>query len=707
MTLATDYQTSYRTPGYDPRYRRIVSVDGEGNDIDGRHSYTLLAAADDRGFSTYVQHDGSKRPEEAYRGANHGLRTRQCLDFLLDLKQDDSDLFTAFAFVYDVTKILADVPVMLLTRLAETERCEWADYVIEFRPRKWFSVTDLRSYYCKPDGKPGYRRKIKIWDTFAYFQKSFVSALLSASSDLFDRDELKFIEDMKARRDDFENEDPDTILKYCLSECRCLSVLIRDILTQFDRLGYSLNDYSGPGPIAAAYYRKVNLKDYMPEDHPHYICNMPKGIAELAYFGGRFETSITGPVGDCWAYDIRSAYPAVAATLPCLRHAKFEEVSEFVPGEWGFYKVGSHTSGPWAPFPFRTKKDTVEFMGEGSIVYAHGGIRWVGQDEVAVARKHFGDDAIPVYKGFVLRRMCDHRPLADVEDLFNYRAELKVKGDGAEKAIKLIINAIYGKLAQSIGWKLNPRIGAESMSASVTKPPPFQCFPWAAWITSGTRAKVLDAALIAGDQLVSIATDGILTKVKIPELGEDHKKLGDWEKDLAPNVWLGMPGIYTYDKYDKDGNLKPPEFKTRGFSQKWFPPDYLREQWAAGEWSVDPVPELNGKPFKPRAFIPIKQGVRRKDPRKSVGEWAPATKELDFRPKRRIPVLRDGVDYMLGHDGGAIDTVPYELPHDAESASYQPRQTWEDVVTRRTIDNEIVYLDEEADIHFVGKDEES
>src|SRR5439155_23609393 len=130
--------------------------------------YTLLAAADDRGFSAYVQHDGLKRPEEKTRGANHGLRTRQCLDFLLNLKQDDSDLFTAFAFVYDATKIRADVPITLLTRLAETERCEWADYAIGFRSRKWFRVTDLRSFYVKPEGEHGYWRHMKVSDEIEY-----------------------------------------------------------------------------------------------------------------------------------------------------------------------------------------------------------------------------------------------------------------------------------------------------------------------------------------------------------------------------------------------------------------------------------------------------------------------------------------------------------------------------------------------------------
>lgn len=693
MTEMT-HATNYRTSGYDPRERRIISVDGEGSDIDGRHSYTLLAAADDRGVERWVEHDGSQRAETENRGANHGLPTKRCFEFLLSLKEHDTDLLVSFAFVYDVTKILSDLPVQSLSYLARHEVVEWAGYRIEFRPRKWFVVTDLKSQYVQANGKFGFRRRVRVWDTFAYFQKSFVSALLD-SSHLFEQDTLDRIKHMKARRDDFESEDPADILRYCLDECRYLTILIRDLLVQLDRLGYSLNDYSGPGPIAATYYRKLHLQQFMPEPDPYEVCGMPKKVAESAYYGGRFETTIAGPVGDCWAYDIRSAYPAIAATLPCLRHARFRRVTEFVPGAWGFYKVGSRTSGSWAPFPFRTRKHTLDFVGEGSIVYAHGGIRWVGQDEVQVARKHFGAEAIPIYDGWVLESQCSHKPLSDIEELYEYRMVLKSRGDGAQKALKLIINAVYGKLAQSIGWKFNPASRAQPGTAGVYKPPPFQCYTWSAWITSGTRAKVLDAALLAGENLVSIATDGVLTRVEIPELEPDTKKLGSWEKDEAPNVWLGMPGIYTYDT--KGGDK---EFKTRGFSERWFPADHLRASWDAGDWFVEPVTEINGSPFEPRAFIPLKQGVRRKDPRKTIGEWVKATKQLDFRPKRRMPVLRDGVDFLIGHDGGPIDTVPYEISHDSMSAPYQPRETWEDIANGRMIDDEIPYVDEEAELLF-------
>lgn len=705
MSYALRDKTCYVTPGWDPRIRRIVSVDGEGSDIHDHHAYTLIAAADDTGFEAFTEHDGSERPMSDIRQPNHGLRTKQILEFLLSLPRDPSDLFTSFAFVYDATKILTDLPIEALIQIATLEKAVWCGYLIDFRPRKYLRITDLSSRYVQRDGKFAYRRQIRIWDSFAYYQRSFVSALKSVKHLFPDKEALSFITDMKARRSNFEAETPEDIRRYCLSECRHLSVMFRDLLVQLDRLGFRLSDYSGPGHIAALYYQRIRLKEYMPRYDPHSIAGMPRAIAERAYFGGRFETTLVGPVGDCHSYDINSAYPAVAAGLPCLRHAHFERTQEFIPGAWGFYKVGSLTSGPIAPFAFRTARNEIGGIGEGSIVYAHGGIRWAGHEEVAVARKYFGDAAIPVYDGWVLRRQCNHEPFADLRDLFAYRKELKRLHDGAEKALKLIINAVYGKLAQAIGWKLDEYAPVPATSIRGYKPPPYQCYAWAAWITSGCRAKMLDAAMLGGESVFSIATDGILSREPIPELTVS-KELGEWEYKPVRNTWVGMPGIYAYDyEGEEDG-----EFKTRGFSAKWFPAQYLRDMWAQGMWEIPHIPQELMESYglmaqSMRAFVPLRQGIRSKDPRLFIGEWRETKKDLDFRPRRRIPRYRDGANINIDHDGGIIETSPYVLPSDSVSAPYRPRQTWEDILNGSLTDFEMLYWDKDDELEILDEDE--
>jgi hypothetical protein len=690
--------TTYKDSGYDPRTRRIVSVDGEGQDVDGRHAYTLLAAADDQGFSDYVSHDGSKRAETETKGANHGLSTVRALEFLLTLPKSRYDLVTSFAFTYDVTKILADLPILALRQLIDTENVSWRNYDIEWRSRKYFVVSDRSSQFVNRNGKLSFRRRVKVYDSFSYFQCRFIDAL-NKSKHLFDSDTRDFIARMKDERDNFTNHKAEDILRYCLMECVSLSTLMRDLLTQLDRLGFHLNDYSGPGSLATEYYRKIDLKHYMPTDHPYHIAGMPIGVATRSYYGGWFETSLSGEVGDVWSADINSAYPAIAASLPCLQHGQFIHTDTFIPSRLGFYKVGSHTSGPWPPFPFRTGKEHYPSglfaTGPGSVIHAHGGIRWVGSAEVAIAVKHFGSDAIPIFDGWVWEPRCAHKPFASLLELFEYRKQLKAAGDGAEKAIKLILNAVYGKLCQSIGWKVKRYTRSSYSTAQAYDKPPYQSYPWAAWITSGTRAMILDMALKGGKDVISIATDGVLARKPI-EGYVDSKDLGGWEIETVANCWVGMPGIYAYTKGPDIS------YKTRGFNKTYFPQQYMRDTWQSGNWEIDNIPldltvRYGVKPMPMRAFVPIKQGIRRKDPRQVIGEWIPTHKTLDMRNTKRVMIMREGVDPTDVHDGGIVEYEPYVLPNDLVSSPYRPKSSWEDVLKQRAPDDGYLYIDDDDD----------
>src|SRR5258708_17536246 len=158
--FALSENTSYKTPEWNPRTRRIVSVDGEGSEIDGRHAYTLIAVADDREFSDYLEHDGSQRPMTQQRMPNHGLRTRAIFEFLLNLPRDRdkaygkiSTLYISFAFVYDATKILTDLPIAALEQIARTESAEWAGYRIKFPPRQYLVITDLSKRRTRSNGR--------------------------------------------------------------------------------------------------------------------------------------------------------------------------------------------------------------------------------------------------------------------------------------------------------------------------------------------------------------------------------------------------------------------------------------------------------------------------------------------------------------------------------------------------------------------------
>lgn len=777
-------KSAYATPEYVPANRRIISVDGEGKNLDGHHSYTLLAAADDKGFRAHVKYNGSKR--EAIRNdegrrffgnvhyspddtcVNYGLTTQECLDFLLSIPRNASDLIVSFAFTYDYTMLLKDLPIVNLWEFAKLGETEWNGYIISGIPRKFFQVQ-----------KGG--RKVKVWDIFSYWQMSFVRAI-NASLSLFIKpgqwEIIANITRMKKERAHFDVISDAEILEYCYSECEYLSTLYRDLLTNVDNLGYKQNSHFGPGSVASAFFVKRELKNAMPwGSHATTLSGLPPYVAEHSYYGGRFEISIQGLAGELIEYDIQSAYPSIAVQLPRLQTGHFERVKEFDPRyRWGFYYVGSRTSGPWAPFPFRADRETgKEYLNgatKGAIAFVHGGRRWVTADEVRTARKYFGNDAIPVYDGWVFIPGDDYKPFATIAEMYLWRkignptcpdclaGITNSKGkksyfcplhpapsDGLAMVIKLMINSIYGKLAQSIGWKIeNPEYGLDSPVAF--KAPEYQCYIWAALITGGTRAKVMEAAMIGGREseclgcnngemfracdkhstVKSIATDGILTTREISELYTHDYELGSWEKAIKPDAWLGMPGIYSFKDIGEpdtcevckanglacDDHLSAKKYKRRGLDSKYFPATHLRNAWERGLWNIGPI----GEPDCPecakrieackdhgiRAFMPLRQALTRTNGLDLMGEWIALKKRVKFRSvqhKRSYPEISDN-DFLMPH-GLTVELNSITVPDDLRSEPFEPKQTWEQVYAGRADDPDIPMWDDLDDMPEFGE----
>jgi hypothetical protein len=722
--------------------RLIIAVDGEGKNLPfpndgyihpdaliaerGWHSYTLLAASDDTGKSkTLVGPVDTRTARSDTLARNLGLSTRDCLDFLLGLPRDA--LVVGFYFSYDVVKIVADLPLPNLQELAtgkrpgtadhptiknaaqyhavidklsakfhmpakalisadfvSAEATVWDRYAIQYTPRKKLKITDLAAgrTYDKVNKRYVWNRQVIVWDVFGFFQKSFVSALQDAKG-ICPPEIIKRIKAMKDQRGDFANLPDDKIIAYCLEECYYLAKLVRDMLIHIEKLGLVLNGWDGSGAIARAWMRREKIKDFKSET------NLPPEVALGGYFGGRFEVSELGRIGKCYSYDINSAYPAIATNLPCLAHGGFKQLQaddngrvQYQPGRFGIYFAGSQTSGRFAPFPFRfdAVPDMMNTIKPKSVYYAHGGKRWVWQDEIRVAIKHFGSDAIPLYDGWVWEPTCNHKPFSMVPDLYADRAKLKALGDGAEKVIKLLINSIYGKTAQSIGWS----IGRDG----IPKPPPFQSFIWAGMITSGTRAMILDA--IMQSDTVSIATDGILSRTPIPSLTLS-KALGDWGDDIVTDTYLFQSGVYTMlnpsvkcKESEEHAGISPDPcqriYKTRGFSAKEIPAQALIDAWDTGNsdcFTVSPENEAT-------RFVPLRAGTIRNNPLDYIGQWVSSNHDVTISHNRRMPQYQlDGSGLPVETFGASFPSEPYTLPIDLESAPYVPKQTWEDVEAER------------------------
>ena len=569
----------------------------------------------------------------------NGISTVRAFEWLLHLKElHPRSVFVAFGLNYDANMILRDVHRNKLMSLWDTNTCEWLSdvgifYRIEWIPGKRFRVaTGSRTN----DSYRGFT----ISDVFGFFQSSFVNALDSWEI-ADDEGAIARVIEGKAGRGGFRWEDIDDVTRYCLAECRMLVSLMNRLREVFYSAGIRPQAWNGAGAAAAAVLKKHGIRDHHRPDE-----DLPRPLYRAilsAYFGGRSEVFLQGNVGDCIGYDINSAYPAVAATLPTL-HGRWHPTRKYDPhARFAVWRVEWHIDldVQIAPFPYRRRTE---------ISYPVDGAGWYWQDEVAAAIALHGD-TIRVVSGWVFEPESDAQPFAFVPEYFRLKAEAKAAGRAETKAYKLALNSLYGKLAQGIGHH-----GVVPWQRS---------YVWAGLITSGTRARLLQMAARAPDDVVFMATDGIV--FRSDPVFATSNELGGVERSEYPNLFVAQSGIYV-----ASDNAGREVFRCRGFFKREVDFDRIREGWR------ERGPHYYDAAIGSR-FVGLGTALGRTDPpRWEVWRtWHEHERRMSLYPDRKY------VDHSIADD---IDTGAIPIPQcirwvspegDASriSAPYRPKTT--------------------------------
>jgi hypothetical protein len=622
---------------------QYIGIDGEGA---GRapHRYTLLAARDRHGRRQWVRRADLKE----------GLSTEECLDLIGSLPTHNTLIF-AYSFNYDLTKILQDVPDRIIYKLFHSDKRAKNRFGMPKAVRwgeRWsfnllgskFTLTDRsRITGIDPETKRPRYKKVVIWDIFKFFAAKFVTSLKNWK--VGEESMLARMSDMKDKRSDFENVSKDQILEYCLEECQCIAELGGRLVEAHETAGLKLRSYHGAGSSGGAMLTKMGIKELA--QSAQYPEEMKPALA-CAFFGGRFENSVIGPIkGPLHAWDISSAYPYHTTFLPCLEH-----------GEWRFthdrseiesaraacvnYELPPNPSvRDWGPFPFRDK--------DGSICFpTHSGGGWVWKEEFLAGERAFPN--VRFKAAWVYHTDCTCQPFKEIPEYYLLRIKLGKEGPGI--VVKLGINSCYGKLAQSLGNA------------------PFNNWIWAGMITSGCRAQILDMMALHKDRsnLLMVATDGIVTREELTpptprETGTGHtgKPLGGWEhKSYERGMFFARPGIYfPLNPTEKD----LADVKARGLGKK-----VLFDQWKkiVDSWEKHGVSKTIPIASISR-FVGAKSAVHfnktldiywRKE---TYGEWITQPNAMSFNPlPKRDGVNPDGVTLTLRSFPETQRSVPYK-----------------------------------------------
>jgi hypothetical protein len=479
---------------------------------------------------------------------------------------------------YDVNMWLRDVAIEDLRRIDDNAFVWVGEYEVAWVNRKFF--------YLRRRGAEVGRR---FWDVYPFFQSSFIEALASYHIDC----DMERITAGKLHRGLFEGSQiQELITPYCKAELAALVLLVRELKYALARAGLKLTRWDGPGSAAAALLKREHVDRYRAE-----CPAIVNHIADAAFFGGRIELVRHGHHrGTIYSYDINSAYPAAAVHLPALVDGQWIQGAEWPArlDDYALYKVRwSYTDHPFYPFPIRRPDDMV--------TYPQAGTGWVWAPELYAAMVcKRPDDIIDILDSWAFRPASTAKPFAFVEKLYADRQALKAVGDGAEKAIKLALNSLYGKLAQRVGERNG-------------RSPATQQLEWAGWITSYTRALLYQTAMQCPDAIVQFSTDALYATapLSLPVSNE----LGEWEAAEYQTGTFVQSGVYWV------GQAPHEECFFRGFDPSSVSRGRVLRAWAAGVRILE---------CKSMRFCGLRYSLAQDPPLRSWRQWVIGVRNLDL-----------------------------------------------------------------------------
>lgn len=643
----------------------FVGVDGEGGTtVDGSHAYFLLRAG-----------------EDVISSGEEGLSTAQILDFLSDLPRGVH--YVAYFFDYDTTKSCEDLPFGKLWKLIHrNERLgkhgtpfpvDVMDdrYQIDYLPGKEFKVRKRRE-----DGSFGPFTVIN--DVGSFFQCAFTQAI--ETWQIGTPEQRAAIKAGKDYRNRFRAIDLPDIDKYNYLEIRLLEQLMEDFRRQCKRSGYVPRRWQGPGQLAESMMRahgipKATKTPLLQDEANRELLE----FASAAFYGGRPEVTKLGPVAPVYQYDINSAYPWALLHVPCLTHGSFDrwDGTPFNLADlsrpallYGHFKPKKEGKQPFLyGLPVRRESGTIYYPGEG-----YG---WYWSFEIAAA-KH---QTFEIEDGFIYRPKCQCVPFDFVRNVYAMR--LRVGKDTLGIVLKLALNSLYGKIAQSIG---NPKYANPI---------------WASFITAFCRAQIMNLIHgmddckrgACGRNVVMVATDAVFTTVELPI--SDSTDLGEFSvKSLPDGIFIVQPGMY----YRGDTAEK---IKTRGVPRNRM--EELRADFAQAyiTMTTDPWEREGEGPRKwasvrvpLKTFIGLRLALHRRN-KAIMGQWigcehvrtedhtdecVPYEKEISFDcTTKRIPGLPTG-------PGKAIQTYPYPGSPDTVTVPYASEiGAWREIMRLETV----------------------
>lgn len=500
----------------------------------------------------------------------NGINYKAALDFLFGLihkrKRQGGIVFCCYAFQRDNEFIFSTLPREIKDKLFQSHKIKKQINQIEFELE---NITD--DYYKYPldsdefqladfekhvnqaaldelttvevdgytlelaNGKVLTIRKggkaISIYDIFGFFKPSSlyesVRMFCKERQPLLDRrvfDSLDF----------FEGEtEIDRIKNHAFLEVSYIAKLATVLNENLISCNINLSRFHGASAITSYIFaRSKAKKQYHNYRHRRQLAPPLHLALRQSVYGGRAEQFKIGTLYNVNVYDINSAYAHAATQLPVML-SKPRAVNDWNNAPFSFWFCEydfTKTDLYFGLLPNRELTNFTKYKLKGS------GYFW--QPEITYVMRHY-PECIKIGRGYVLDgERADFT--REIQALYDLRLELQQKKNPTEKILKLALSSIYGKFCQHNG-----------------KGHYYNLF-YAAYITSVTRAQLLEATKDDTRATICFQTDAIHTtkKLSLPL----SSAIGEYKHSQYDKVVYLDNGVYQCYR-----NNRPVKTKTRGF----------------------------------------------------------------------------------------------------------------------------------------------
>lgn len=371
----------------------------------------------------------------------------------------------------------------------------------------------------------------------------------------------------------------EAILKYCIQDCVLTARLMDRTRESFHKIGFPFPDKPfSRASVSREYLRVSGVLQGTIQEYARLKLEARQSWWVKSFRGGVFLLLRCGKVERPYGLDLNSAYPAVMVRFPSLEGAYPVgwKDGEFDTAFFKFYRVRVRPSPRTPLVPRGATRKIYGWREEETVLML--------TDWDLKAMRECGD-SFEILDAVGIVCPSKERPLAYLGRLFQRKAEVKRQfgGDSMEYwALKILLNGTFGILAQR-----RPR---ESQYTN---------FIYSSYITAHCRYQLWKAVRETesmGDEIVGLATDGLLVSPKTPRGLETWRErqssaLGEWDVTPHEEAVLFESGIAVLDGR---------EIKKRGFPKLSVP---LLKKWPKIDFSEKEAADLG---LIPRHTSPMK-----------------------------------------------------------------------------------------------------